>query len=75
MPLFVIENVFVRMNLASANTNVAGVLMCHEKPDDYLYNSFIQAVFYRGKERDANYQIDAKDFKGPLDQGKGSVSF
>lgn len=48
--------------------SVAGVLMCHEKPDDYLYNSFIQAVFYRGKERDANYQIDAKDFKGPLDQ-------
>ena len=42
--------------------SVAGVLMCHEKPDDYLYNSFIQAVFYRGKERDANYQIDAKDF-------------
>ena len=48
--------------------SVAGVLMCHEKPDDYLYNSFIQAVFYRGKERDANYQIDAKDFKGPLDE-------
>ena len=48
--------------------SVAGVLMCHERPEDYLYNSFIQAVFYRGKERDANYQIDAKDFKGPLDQ-------
>ena len=48
--------------------SVAGVLMCHEKPDDYLYNSFIQAVFYRGQHKDANYQIDAKDFKGPLDQ-------
>ena len=48
--------------------SVAGILMCHDKPDDYLYNSFIQAVYYRGKERDANYQIDAKDFKGPLDQ-------
>ncbi len=48
--------------------SVAGVLMCHERPDDYLYNSFIQAVYYRGKEKDANYQIDAKDFKGPLDQ-------
>ena len=48
--------------------SVAGVLMCHEKPDDYLYNSFIQAVYYSGKEKDANYQIDAKDFKGPLDQ-------
>ena len=48
--------------------SVAGVLMCYENPDDYLYNSFIQAVYYRGKEKDANYQIDAKDFKGPLDE-------
>ena len=48
--------------------SVAGVLMCHDKPDDYLYNSFIQAVFYRGQHKDANYQIDAKDFKGPLDK-------
>ena len=48
--------------------SVAGVLMCHDRPDDYLYNSFIQAVCYSGKEKDANYQIDAKDFRGPLDQ-------
>ena len=48
--------------------SVAGVLMCHDTPDDYLYNSFIQAVYYSGKEKDANYQIDAKDFSGPLDQ-------
>ena len=48
--------------------SVAGVLMCHDRPDDYLYNSFIQAVYYSGITKDANYQIDAKDFKGPLDQ-------
>ena len=48
--------------------SVAGVLMCHEAPDDYLYNSFIQAVFYLSKEMDANHQLDAQDFKGPLDQ-------
>ena len=48
--------------------SVAGVLMCHDAPDDFLYNSFIQAVYYSGKEKDANYQIDAKDFRGPLDQ-------
>ena len=48
--------------------SVAGILMCHDTPDDYLYNSFIQTVYYRGKEKDANYQIDAKDFRGPLDQ-------
>ena len=48
--------------------SVAGLLMCHDRPDDYLYNSFIQAVFYRGTKKDANYQIDAKDFRGPLDR-------
>ena len=48
--------------------SVAGVLMCHDTPDDYLYNNFIQAVYYSGKVKDANYQIDAKDFRGPLDQ-------
>ena len=50
------------------HASVSGVLMCNDKPDDYLYNSFIQAVFYNGEEKDANYQIDAKDFKGPLDE-------
>ena len=48
--------------------SVAGLLMCHDRPDDYLYNSFIQAVFYNDVEKDANYQLDAKDFRGPLDQ-------
>lgn len=48
--------------------SVAGVLMCHDTPDDFLYNSFIQAVYYNGKVKDANYQIDAKDFRGTLDQ-------
>ena len=35
--------------------SVAGVLMCHDAPDDFLYNSFIQAVYYSGKKKDANY--------------------
>ena len=48
--------------------SVAGLLICHDRPDDYLYNSFIQAVFYNGVKKDANYQIDAKDFRGPLDE-------
>ncbi len=46
----------------------AGVLMCHDRPDEFLYNSFIQAVRYRGGWEDANYLIDAQDFKGPIDQ-------
>ncbi len=52
----------------TTRATVAGVLMCHDTPDDFLYNSFIQAVYYSGKVKDANYQIDAKDFRGPLDQ-------
>lgn len=49
-------------------TTVAAILMCHHKPDDYLRNSFIRAVYYKGLKRDANYQIDAKDLHGPLDR-------
>lgn len=49
-------------------TSVAGILMCHDTPDDYLYNSYIQAVLYRGEEKDANKQFDATDIRGPLDQ-------
>ncbi len=48
--------------------SVAALLMCTDRSDDYLYNSFISAVCYTGLHKDANYQLDAKDFKGPLDQ-------
>ena len=49
-------------------SSVAGVLMCSDQPSDYLDNSFVQAVCYSVKEKDANYQVDAKDFKRSLDQ-------
>ena len=48
--------------------SVAGLLMCSDQSHDYLYNSFICAVCYRGPHKDANYQLDAQDFKGPLDK-------
>ena len=69
----VIEDLLIKRSLLvqegqEIRASVAGVLMCHDAPDNYLYNSFIQAVYYRSTEKDANYQIDAKDFKGPLDQ-------
>ena len=47
--------------------SVAGVLMCSNHSDEYLYHSFVKAVYYNSTTRDANYQIDAKDFKGTLD--------
>ncbi|MXV77108.1 transcriptional regulator [Candidatus Poribacteria bacterium] len=69
----VIENLLLKRRLLvqegwEIRASVAGVLMCNDTPDDFLYNSFIQAVYYNGKVKDANYQIDAKDFRGPLDQ-------
>ena len=65
--LLLMRNLLVRED-GELRASVAGLLLCHDRPDDYLYNSFIQAVFYRGTKMDANYQIDAQDFRGPLDQ-------
>lgn len=48
--------------------SVAGLLMCSDQSQEYLYNSFISAVCYRGQHKDADYQLDARDFTGPLDR-------
>ncbi len=48
--------------------SVAGILLCCMNPRDHLSNAFIQAVCYRGTTQDANYQLDAQDITGPLDQ-------
>ena len=42
--------------------------MCSSQPERYLDNSFISAVCYTGLQKDANYQLDAQDFRGPLDK-------
>lgn len=47
--------------------SVSGILMACEQPSEFLPNAFIQAVAYRGIERNAAYQLDAKDIIGPLD--------
>ena len=47
---------------------VCGVLMACENPHDYIRSAFIQAVAYRGVERNAAYQLDAQDIIGPLDR-------
>ena len=46
---------------------VSGVLMASDAPESFMSNAFIQAVCYRGTERNAAYQLDAKDITGPLD--------
>jgi predicted HTH transcriptional regulator len=47
---------------------VSGILMASDFPHDYLPGAFIQAVAYRGEERNAAYQLDAQDIIGPLDK-------
>ncbi len=46
---------------------VAGVLFATAHPEVYLPSAIIQAVCYRGIERNADYQLDARDITGPLD--------
>lgn len=46
---------------------VSGVLMATDQPQEIISNAFIQAVAYRGTERNASYQLDARDIFGPLD--------
>jgi predicted HTH transcriptional regulator len=52
---------------------VTGVLLGSREPRRWLPNAFIQAVAYRGRgvvpeQDDANYQLDAAELSGPLDQ-------
>lgn len=47
--------------------SVTAILLATERPDLSLSNAFIQAVCYRGTERNGAYQLDARDIFGPLD--------
>lgn len=47
---------------------VAGILMCCSSPEDWLPGAFIQAVHYRGTRQDSNYQLDAQEITGPVDE-------
>lgn len=51
----------------SERATVGGLLLCSPDPSRWLPGAFIQAVCYRGPVRDANYQLDAEDCRGPLD--------
>lgn len=62
-----------KMKLAASDEDgvthptVGGVLMASETPESFIASAFIQAVCYRGTERNAAYQLDAQDITGPLD--------
>ncbi|HLA35432.1 MAG TPA: RNA-binding domain-containing protein, partial [Rhodocyclaceae bacterium] len=46
---------------------VSGILMASDAPESFISSAFVQAVCYRGNERNAAYQLDAKDITGALD--------
>ena len=48
--------------------SVTGILFCCREPKRFLPNAYIEAVRYRGKKQDSNYQIDARKIHGPLNQ-------
>ena len=48
--------------------SLAGVLLCTREPQRWLPHACIQAVSYAGERTDADYQTDARDIGGPLDE-------
>ena len=47
---------------------LAGVLLCTQVPLKWLPHAYIKAVSYAGERTDVNYQTDARDIEGPLDE-------
>ncbi|VEN74654.1 Transcriptional regulator [Candidatus Desulfarcum epimagneticum] len=68
------ETLLLKRNLLSkeesgvVRASVAGVLFCCERPERFLSSAYVEAVRYRGKKRDSNYQMDAQKIRGPLDR-------
>ncbi len=47
---------------------IAGALLCTGEPQRWLPHAYIQMVSYAGDRTDRDYQTDARDIIGPLDQ-------
>lgn len=47
---------------------VTGVLLLTRRPADFLSSAYVQCVAYSGRERNAEYQLDAQDCDGPMDE-------
>ena len=47
---------------------LSGVLLCTPDPQRWLPHASIQAVSYAGERTDVDYQTDARDLGGPLDE-------
>ena len=53
---------------SAARVTIAGVLLCTRDPGRWLPHAQIQAVSYVGERQDINYQSDAREIDGPLDE-------
>ena len=51
-----------------ARLTLAGVLLCTREPQRWLPHAYVQAVSYVGARDDVDYQTDARDIGGPLDE-------
>ena len=60
-------NLVVSDDDGTKRPTVSGVLMSCDAPEEFLSSAFIQAVCYRGTDRNAAKQLDAMDITGPLD--------
>ena len=52
----------------AARITLAGVLLCTREPQRWLPHAYVQAVSYAGERTDIDYQTDARDIGGPLDE-------
>ena len=52
----------------AARLTLAGVLLCTREPQRWLPHAYVQAVSYAGERTDVDYQTDARDIGGPLDE-------
>ena len=52
----------------NARLTLSGVLLCTSRPQRWLPHAYVQAVAYAGERTDIDYQIDARDIAGPLDE-------
>ena len=51
-----------------ARITLAGGLLCTREPQRWLPHAYVQAVSYAGERTDVDYQTDARDLGGPLDE-------
>ena len=69
-----IDDVLAKLRITGEDSDgmlgltLAGTLLCTGTPQRWLPHADIQAVSYAGERTDADYQLDARNIGGPLDE-------